>query len=236
MGKSIGDLSLLTAAQLEAAADRLILWDNSASTNRTKAILLEDLKSAIAPTPNQLGVDLSVSQVGLTDKVAIWNQSSSSLKSTTLSTIGQLANTNCIAQSKTVSSIVTTSTVVTNYATTGISIALSNNLKSTNSLVRLRFLVPTATVVLGFFKIFRGALDLTPAGATCMAVAPAGVNSGVIHPVTVEALDAPGTIVPATYTLWWASSAGANAVWIGRRVSDTTIIVPTVVTIEEILQ
>jgi hypothetical protein len=58
-------------------------------------------------------------------------------------------------------------------------------------------------------------------------------GTGFLSPSTIEAIDAPQTTTPPTYTLWWAALTTATA-WIGRRASDTNLICPSVVTIEEI--
>ena len=114
------------------------------------------------------------------------------------------------------------------YATTGVALALSNNLKDTGSKVRIQ-----VTANVGFtdanssveFTINDGSADLTPSGVASMVALSTSENDAdsaqFLSSVIIDFITSPGATSPKTYTLFWRCSAGTAH--LGRRAANATI-------------
>lgn len=155
-------------------------------------------------------------------------------------TIATLGDTGVI-QSKTIVFTSQVSTTSSTFVTTGFSIALDNNLRSTSSKVRVRFGGfgggnDSATIAT---SLRRGATDLRPVGAAGMSAASfTGANIGRFLQFNIgfEFVDtAHGSVTPQTYEVFFSSQNASLPVYIGRRGADAGVAVISTLTVEELL-
>jgi hypothetical protein len=126
------------------------------------------------------------------------------------------------------------STASATLTSTGLSLSFDAPLRSESSRVKITFMAGVGGAVANKieFSIARNGTLLHPAGMNGLATIWSATNSR-IEQVALHWLDlTPGT--NPTYTIHWAFN-GSDTVYLGRRHLDTTMLVPSVLLIEEIV-
>lgn len=145
-------------------------------------------------------------------------------------------NTQKIRQCEQLVDTTNRSTSSPTYVTSSISFALSQNLASTSSKVKIdldALIGLSSGSGVGQFAIYRNGVDITPAGVGCVSACANGTGGLNGFPGSFSFIDSPGVTTSPTYAIYWKVNTGI--LYFGRRHDDTAIDAPTMLTLTEIV-
>jgi len=122
-------------------------------------------------------------------------------------------------------------TASTSYVSSGVSATIYPSTAAASVKITVDAPVGAAAALIASLTLYRGATDLTPAGVNGFREVYIP-DTNTITPVTFTFVDAPATTGATTYTLYWKTSTSTAR--LGRRGADTTIDIPTIITLEEV--
>jgi hypothetical protein len=226
------------ASLADPNADRIMFWDDSGGAVDWLSMPAAGL--AISGTSIALANDLAaleaLSTTGLVARTGSETYSPRSIASGIgiSFTNGDGVSGNPTPSLRAITQTVDTtnrSTTNTSYETSNVSAAITPSSTSAKVLIRVTGLMGGGGGNEMWLTLLRGVTALTPSGVDGF-IAASDISSTVSYPFAFEYLDSPNTTSATTYAVHFKVSAGTG--WLGRRGSNTTIDVPTIITLTEV--